>query len=63
MLTCLGLDQPVFYFVFGWITFPIRVLPQMTLEPAAIGVAAVSLLMLVAIAHGLARWLFAGALT
>ena len=41
-----------------WITFPIRVIPQMTFEPAAIGVAAVSLVLLIVVAHGLARWLF-----
>ena len=60
VLTCLGLDQPVFFLLFGWITFPIRVVPQMTFEPAAIAVAAGSLVLMIVLAHGLARWLFSG---
>ena len=58
VLTCVGLDEPVFFLLFGWIAFPIHVLPQMTFEPVAIGVAAVSLVMMIVLAHGLARWLF-----
>ena len=60
LLSCGGLLLPLVPFVIGWVTFPIRVVPQMTFEPVAIGVAAVSLVMMILLAHGLARWLFAG---
>ena len=43
---------------FGWIYFPIRTLPQMTFEPAALLVGAAAFVVLVAIAHWLCRWLY-----
>lgn len=62
VLVCAGLllplIGPVFVLLFGWVYFPVRTLPQMTWEPAAIGVGAAALIWLVAIADSLARWLY-----
>jgi hypothetical protein len=60
-LSCLGLAFPVEVVglvLFGWIPFLLRTPPRMTVEPTAIAVAGVALLLLIAITHSLARWLF-----
>jgi hypothetical protein len=42
----------------GWVTFPMHTVPKMTWEPTAIAVGAGALVLLIAVAHGLARWLY-----
>ena len=59
LLAPLAPVQPVFVLLFGWIAFPIHTLPKMTIEPAAFVVAGVALVFLIALSHGLARWLYA----
>jgi prepilin-type processing-associated H-X9-DG protein len=48
----------VFYLLAGWFLFLKETIPQMTIEPAAVAVAGVSLVVLTIVAHRLARWLF-----
>jgi prepilin-type processing-associated H-X9-DG protein len=46
------------YMLAGWIIFPIKTLPKMTWEPAALAVAGVALAIVVLLTHGIARWLY-----
>jgi hypothetical protein len=57
-LTCLGLGEPFFVILIGWVLFPIHTIPKMTWEPTAFVVAAAALVMLVAVTHWLAGWLY-----
>lgn len=47
-----------FFLLFGWIIFPIRTLPRMTVEPAALAVGLGALVFLTAGTHGIGRWLW-----
>ncbi|MHB9005008.1 MAG: DUF1559 family PulG-like putative transporter [Coriobacteriia bacterium] len=47
-----------FFLLFGWIIFPIRTLPRMTVEPAALAVGLGALVFLTVGIHGIARWLW-----
>ena len=60
LLICIGIPFAEWPFVllFGWIVFLVRTLPQVTVEPAALGVAAVGLLLSLGLVHYLARWLY-----
>ena len=61
VMVCAGLVWPIEFAVsllFGWLLFPSVTRPEMTVEPTAVVVGGASLVLLVAIAHGLSRWLY-----
>ena len=53
--------KPAAWLVFGWLHVLLVTVPRMTVEPAAVAVGVVSLVLLAAIAHGFAGWLYAHA--
>ena len=60
VLSCIGfpLTELPLVFMFGWILFLIKTLPQTTVEPAALLVGAAALAVLIGVVHFLARWLY-----
>jgi hypothetical protein len=57
LLACLGFSPPI-VLLFGWMYFLIHTLPQTTIEPAALAVAATALVLLIGVVHWLACWLY-----
>lgn len=42
----------------GWAVYPYKVVPEMKVEPAAVAVSCISLVLLITVVHRLASWLF-----
>lgn len=61
LLDCGGLLLPLVYLAFGWLHFPFVAVPKMTVEPVAAVVGCASLVLLTAVSHGFAGWLYAHA--
>lgn len=55
---CIGILEVPFYLVFGWIAFLRDTLPQVAVEPAALAVGGVALVLFTILLHFLARWFY-----
>ena len=58
VLCCGPGPEPMGTLAFGWLIFPFSTVPKMTVEPVALAVGCGSFMLLIAITHGLAGWLY-----